>query len=193
MRRLTIVLLAVLPAASLAACGNERQHPPRAGQAADPVFGLDVKLPRYGVRFLQPANWPREQPKPPQIASVNSGQVSLNIWRYPRQEMLPRNPGELLRARSALVAAARARDRTLRVLSSRTLRLRGVPAVELVALEKVGLARRKVRSTHLYAYGGEVVVDAYAPPGEFAQVDRSVFGPVLRSVRLLPPEAPRRS
>jgi hypothetical protein len=49
-----------------------------------------------------------------------------------------------------------------------------------------------VRSTHLYAHGGELVVDAYAPPGEYAKVDRAVFGPLLRSLRLTRP-APRRS
>jgi hypothetical protein len=49
-----------------------------------------------------------------------------------------------------------------------------------------------VRSTHLYAYGAELVVDAYAPPGEFARVDRRVFGPMLRSLRVQRPVPPRR-
>lgn len=192
MRRLPPLVLALLALAALPGCGNERQRAPGTPRAADPKGPLPVELPRHGVRFSHPANWPVSAPRPPQIAAINSGEASLSIWRYPRQERLPTTEGELLRARRALVAAVRARDRTLRILSARTLRLRGVPAVQLVANERIGLARRQVRSTHLYAHRGEVVVDAYAPPAEFARVDRRVFGPLLSSLRLLPPEVPRR-
>jgi hypothetical protein len=44
-----------------------------------------------------------------------------------------------------------------------------------------------VRSTHLFDRGTEIVIDAYAPPGDFARVDRSVFQPLIRSVRLRAP------
>jgi hypothetical protein len=43
-----------------------------------------------------------------------------------------------------------------------------------------------VRSTHLYAGGSELVVDAYAPPARFAALDRSVFVPLTESVRIDP-------
>jgi hypothetical protein len=190
--RLASVLLALLLAASLAACGNERQRPPATPRAADPIGPFPADLSRYGMRFAHPANWPREDPRPPHIAAVNSGQVSVNFWRYPRVERLPRTALELQRARRALVAAAQARDRTMRLVGSRVLRVNGFAAVQLLADERIGLVRRRVRSTHLYGYGAEFVVDAYAPRAEFARVDGRVFGPLLRSVRLQRPVAPRR-
>ena len=186
MRR-AVPILALLTA--LSACGNERQRPPRAPEAAEPSGRRTVELPRYGVSFVRPANWPLTPPRPPQIAAVNSGRVSVNLWRYRRDERLPRTASELQRARRALIAAARARDRSLKVLSARSVRVGGAPGVELVADEKIGVARRKVRSTHLYAHGAELVIDAYAPPAEFAAVDRGVFAPLLRSLRVRRPAA----
>jgi hypothetical protein len=190
-RRLSPLLLVAL-AALAAGCGNERQRAAQTPGAAPPSGKRTVELRRYGVTFVRPANWGMTDPQPPQIGAVTSGPVAVILWRYPREERLPVSSGELERARSALIAAARARDASLKVLRARVVRVDGVPGVELVATEKIGIARRQVRSTHLYAHGGELVVDAYAPPGEYAKVDRAVFGPLLRSLRLTRP-APRRS
>jgi hypothetical protein len=44
-----------------------------------------------------------------------------------------------------------------------------------------------VRSTHVYAYGGEVVVDAFAPANVFGRADRDAFRPLVRSLRLRGP------
>ena len=44
-----------------------------------------------------------------------------------------------------------------------------------------------MRSTHVYAFGAEVVIDAFAPPEVFGQVDREAFVPVVRSLRLASP------
>ena len=63
--------------------------------------------------------------------------------------------------------------------------------VVIVADEKVGLVRRKVRSTHIYAHNAELVIDAYAPPGDFAAADREAFQPLVRSVRLTQPPRAR--
>lgn len=176
----------------LTGCGNERQSAPETPRAAPAVGKRTVVLPRWGVSFVRPANWGMSEGAPPHIAAVGSGQVAINLWRYRRQERLPRSPGELQRARRALIAAARARDRSLRILSARAVRRGGAPGVELVANERIGIARRRVRSTHLYAHGAELVVDAYAPPPQFGAVDRSVFLPLLRSLRVSRPAPARR-
>ncbi|MCA1690147.1 MAG: hypothetical protein LC720_06850 [Actinobacteria bacterium] len=60
-------------------------------------------------------------------------------------------------------------------------------AVQLRGLETIDGQRREVRSTHLYADGAEVVIDAYAPPDQFRTVDRGVFHPLLRGLRLAAP------
>jgi hypothetical protein len=191
-RRLTPLLLAAL-AALAAGCGNERQRAPQTPGAAPPSGKRTVQLRRYGVTFVRPANWGLAEAQPPQIGAVTSGPVAVVLWRYPRDERLPVSSSELERARSALVAAARGRDASLKVLRARVVRVDGAPGVELLATERIGIARRQVRSTHLYAHGGELVVDAYAPPAEFSKVDRAVFGPLLRSLRLTRPPARRAS
>ena len=41
-----------------------------------------------------------------------------------------------------------------------------------------------MRSLHAYGHGDEVVLDAFAPPKDFARVDEQTFAPVARSLRL---------
>jgi hypothetical protein len=45
-----------------------------------------------------------------------------------------------------------------------------------------------MRSLHAYGHGLEVVMDAFAPPKEFARVDRQTFGPMTRSLQLRAPK-----
>jgi hypothetical protein len=191
MGRLAVPLLAALAAAALLpACGAERQRAPRLPPPAEPAGSRTVDLREYGLSFRRPANWPLAEAQLPQLAGITSGRAVIAVWRYRRLEQLPRGAGELERARRALIAAARARDRTLKVVSSRTLRVSTQPAVEVVATERVGAGRRRVRSTHVYAHGQELVLDAYAPIPEFARVDREVFRPLLASVRIRRPARP---
>ncbi len=41
-----------------------------------------------------------------------------------------------------------------------------------------------VRSTHVYAEGAEIVVDAFAPEKDFRRVDEQVFRPLLKSLKI---------
>lgn len=45
-----------------------------------------------------------------------------------------------------------------------------------------------VRSTHVYADGAEIVVDAFAPERDFRRVDAQVFRGVLRSLHITTPK-----
>jgi hypothetical protein len=187
--RLRLAVVALLAAAVLSAagCGNDRTPTPAVPPSAAPVGKRTVDFAFAGVSFRRPANWVFTTGTGPMLATVASGRAAVVLWRYPRAEPLPANPSALERSRRALIAAARARDRTLRIVSSRVLSVGGAMAVELVANERLGAGRRQVRSTHVYAHGAELVLDAYAPPGEFARVDRAVFRPLLRSLRVQPP------
>jgi hypothetical protein len=138
-----------------------------------------------GVGFQRPANWTFSLGAGSQVAIVGSGRAAVVLWRYPRAEPLPHDAASLDRARRSLIAAAKARDKTLRVVSSRLVTVGGAKGVELVAHERLNSHPREVRSTHVYAHGAELVVDAYAPPSEFARVDRTVFRPLLRSLRVV--------
>jgi hypothetical protein len=57
----------------------------------------------------------------------------------------------------------------------------------LVGDQRVAGQQRRVRSTHVFAQGAEVVVDQYAAPRDFAAVDAAVFEPTVRSLRIGPP------
>jgi hypothetical protein len=94
-------------------------------------------------------------------------------------------------ARLELISAVRERDPKIVIRSSRVVEINGVKGIELVAVETVGTAKRKVRSTHLYANGLEVVVDAMAPPSQFARADRAAFVPLTRSVHMIKVPAPK--
>ena len=43
-----------------------------------------------------------------------------------------------------------------------------------------------VRSTHIFTDRSEVVVEALAPPAAFPALQRTVFGPLLRSLKISP-------
>jgi hypothetical protein len=174
-------------ALALVGCGNQRTPAPRVPPPAAPVGQRPVEFFAAGVGFRRPANWVLGPGNAPQLAIIGSGRAAVVLWRYPRTEPLPKGADDLARARRALIAAARARDRSLRVISARTVSVGGARGVELVADERLGASRRRVRSTHLYAHGAELVVDAFAPPDEFTRVDRTVFVPLLRSLRVTRP------
>lgn len=182
----------VLPLAALAVttgCGNERAGvpplpPPSRPEASRPVVFLD-----RGVSMFVPRNWRVRRGTPPLVATVSSGRATVAVWRHPRAEPLPTSPSQLQRARRALIAAVRSRDRTLTVGPSRLVRIGGVPGVELVVTQRIAGQPRRVRSIHLYGFGVELVVDAQAAPPDFLRVDRQVFGPLIASVRLARPVA----
>lgn len=171
----------------VAGCGNERSPAPDLATPKAPRGSVPGVFNAAGLRFRAPGNWDLRGGQAPLVAMLTSGDAAVAVWRYPRTEPLPSGDAQLERARRALLAAARARDRTLKVRRSRTLTLGRIPAVQLLARETIGGRPREVRSTHLYAHGAEIVVDAFAPTASFARVDRAVFLPVLASLQVRKP------
>ena len=66
-------------------------------------------------------------------------------------------------------------------------RLGSHPAIQVRGTETISGQPRTVRSTHVYAFGAEVVVDAYAPANVFGRIDRAAFAPLVRSLKLRAP------
>jgi len=182
-RRRFVYLLACLGAA-LCGCGSSPNRPPDLSRPAAPRGTQSLAFSSAGVSFTVPSNWAALNGAPPLVATVASGRALVALWRYPRSEPLPADPVALDNARVALLLAARRRDPSIQVIRSRALSVDGVPAIELDALEHVAGQLRRVRSLHLFAYGAELVLDAYAPPDAFHAVDHSVFSPLKRSLRL---------
>jgi hypothetical protein len=169
----------------LVGCGNRRTAPLGLTGSVTPVGGSRVVAYQpEGVAFRVPSGWFVRAGAPPLVASASAGLAEVAVWRYPRVQPLPGTPAQLRRALPSLLAAVRARDSGFRLEGSRTLRIDHHPALQVVGVENVAGAVRRVRSDHVFAFGGEVVLDAYAPLATFAAANRSGFIPILHSLRL---------
>ena len=189
MRRLTPVLTILLAALVLAACGNEKTKTPDVTTVGTPTGSTPKTYPAAGLRFEAPAGWNYDDGKAPMIAVVQTGRSTVGVWRYPRTEPLPRTKAELTAARDALLAAAKTRDPTFTPIKSAVTRVNDQAAVQIRGEETIDGQRRTVRSTHIYAAGAEIVIDAVAPVPEFRRVDAQFFRPMLRSLRISRPKS----
>ncbi|HWF35935.1 MAG TPA: hypothetical protein VG295_11190 [Solirubrobacteraceae bacterium] len=187
LRRPLAATVAVLALGALSGCAASRTPAPSLA-AVEPGHGLKtVDYLNNTLQFRAPANWMTQPGSRPLVVTVGSGPAVVAIWRYSRSpsQPLPIDSTQLEQARASLLGAAAARDGTFRVISSAVVVLHGVPGVELDALETIRGHVRRVRSTHLYQGGAELVVDEYAPEDVFHAVDRMVFSPLLHSVHLV--------
>ena len=186
--RRTPPALAVCAAALLApGCGNDRTLPPDVMTPGPPLGSNTERFDAAGIGFEAPAGWSLQPGAPPLVVTLATGQAAISIFRYPRTEPLPTTRTALDAAAEALAAAARTRDPTFTELKRDRLRVGGRPAVVLRGTETVRGQPRTVRSTHVYAFGGEIVVDATAPAADFKRVDTEAFRPLVRSLRLRKP------
>ncbi|MDQ6750293.1 MAG: hypothetical protein M3Z33_06035 [Actinomycetota bacterium] len=182
-RRITAVSLCVLAGALSFGCGNRRSGVPDLATPQRPEKSVPYTYSDAQLRFSAPRNWTQNEGRLPVVAQVISGRAAVAIWRYRRREPLPETPAALNDARAQLADAARRRDRTLAIRSSRLVMIHGLAGVELIADETVAGQPKRVRSTHLYGRRAEYVIDASAPPDVFARVDRTVFAPLVASVQ----------
>jgi hypothetical protein len=169
-------------------CGRERLAVPDASRPASSLQTAQRSFPEVGVRFEAPADWTFQDGQAPLVTSTTNGTATVAVWRYPRTEPLP-DADDMADARDALADAARQRDPTFDLAQARIIDVDGAAAVQLVGRQRVGGRPRRVRSTHVYAKGAEVVVDAFVDPRDFEAVDRSVFRPLVRSLKIDPPAA----
>lgn len=172
---------------SLAGCGNSPSKPPVITTPSRVTSMVPQALPTQGISFQRPASWHYTAGQAPLLATINSGLVTIAVWRYPRAEPLPRTAAQLATARDALVGAAKSRDPTFKVIKAKGTRAAHHPAVVIEANETVAGQARQVRSTHIYAAGSEYVIDAFAPADQYAQVETPVFRVLVRSVKITKP------
>lgn len=187
LRHASIVL--ALGLVLLTGCGNSRTP---VSSASSPQAPQGVQTLHYGpagVGFQAPRNWRVEAQQPPLVAVVSSGPATVVVWRYPRGTPPPAGAG-LARARARLVDAVRARDGTLALIRSKLVSVGSAPGIELDANEQIHGQPRRVRSTHVFLEGAELVLDEYAPPSVFHGVDHAVFSPLKRSLQLFSPIPP---
>lgn len=190
MRFALLALLGFFAALVMVGCGNGRTPPPDSGRILAPNGFRDLKPPGQGISLRVPNNWRFFAGQGSQVGTIAIGNGQIAIWRYERSEPVPETRSQLKAARQALVAQVERDDPTFEVTSSRLVLKPGTRAVELVGQATNQGQRRTVRSLHAYRQGVEVVVDAFAPPEDFARVDEETFGPVTRSLRLLSAATP---
>jgi hypothetical protein len=187
-RRAPIALTFATLLAVLGGCGNSRTPPPAITRPQPPVAAIPQDFHAQGVSLAAPSNWTIDMGRAPLIEQITSGPGLIAIWRFPRSQPLPTTLPELRLARHYLVGAAKTRDPSIKVTHGIITRLDRRPAVELVGRETVDGQVRAMRSTHIYTEGSEYVIDALAPPTDFATVDRTLFLPLLRSLRFARPQ-----
>ena len=174
-------------AALVSGCGNKRQPPPVITTTNQPFGFLPQAIPTAGLTFQRPRQWRYVPGQAPLLATMTSGLTTIAVWRYPRTEPLPTTDAELATARDALVAAAKARDPSFQVIKAKGTRAAHHPAVVIIADETVAGQPRRVRSTHIYANGSEVVVDAFAPKDQYEQVESPIIIPLVRTFKITRP------
>ena len=175
----------------LGGCGAARTAAPDVSVPQVPVGATAHVFAALGLTFSTASNWQYSAGAAPLVATTFSGQAQVALWRYPRVERLPHTSAQLRAARDALLGATRARDPGFVLLSAVITRVARHPAVMLVGRESVAGQLRTVRSVHVYAYGAELVIDAFAPPALFPMADRDLFVPLVGSVTLkAPPRSP---
>ena len=189
MRRPPALLALVAAAVLSAGCGNARTSP-RDFDTPGPAFGFSEReIDDAGLALRVPNGWRVVEGAPPQLIASGTGTAVLSVWRYPRSEPLPASDDEVRAALKNLTDAAKARDPGLRVRSSEVTEIDARPAVELVAAGTIAGRKRVLHSVHVYAFGAEYVIDAYARPRDFKRVDREIFEKVLGSIELSEPSA----
>lgn len=188
-RRSLIAAALVACALAGAGCGNDRQKSPDV-RTPGPVYGSEsAAYPAAGLVFPKaPSGWARAAAEPPGVATIATGEALIGIFRYPRTETLPKTKDELDAAASALVAAAKARDPSFKEIKRGRLEVDGQPAVQIRGTETIDGRPRTVRTTHIYAFGGEIVVDAYAPEKDFRRVDKTAFRPLVAAMKITAPK-----
>lgn len=186
---LAAALVAVLAGAGLAGCGNDRTPVPEIGQPGPRLGDNPVKDAEAGLSLIAPAGWTVTPGQDPLVTTIADGSFIVGIFRYPRTEPLPTKRDELDRAMNDLIAAAKARDATFEPLATARTKVDGKPAIQIRGTQTIGGQPRTVRSTHVFAYGAELVIDQFAPNDVFRQVDEATFRPLLRSIELEKPAA----
>lgn len=168
----------------LAGCGYSRTAAPSPGQPAMPGAMRTLSYPHAGLRFRAPKDWTVWPGHGRLVTTVSSGAAVVSVWRYPRSQPAPADRAGLQAAAQQLLGSLRGRDPSLQLIRAQVTVVSGVPVVQLSAFETIGNARRRVRSTHLFLSGTELVIEEYAPPSLFHSVDHAVFSPLLHSVSL---------
>ena len=178
-----VLLLAAL-VSLLAACGEEPDDPPAIFDVKAPRGNETADFPEAGMALTHPRNWRLRRRDAPGVFELLSGEAIVAGWAYPRDEPLPEAEADLEAARDRLLDAIEERDPEYRVESSAVTEVAGSPAIEVTGEQVVSRRTLSTRSIHVFDGGAEYVIEALAPPADFALVDERVLTPLLETLEL---------
>ena len=176
-------LLIAVAAIALAGCAAERATTPSTLLPANAAL-KKVSYKRVGMTLSLPRATVVVKGKSPGVFRATFGEWYVAGLAYRRKEQLPRTRRQLRAARRRLVAEVRRRDSKFKLVSATITRSHGSPAVEVVGDQVLDNRTLRTRSLHVYKGRAEYVLEMAAPGGQFATVDREVFDPVARSLRV---------
>ena len=168
----------------LAGCGNDRAGTARVFDRPMDEGRQQLRYPRAGLSVALPTAFVVSRGSSPEVFRASLEDAFVSAFAYRRDEELPTTREQLETARGRLVGAARKRDKSFRLSSSKLTRAAGAPAIELVGEQTISRGRLRLRSLHVYKGSAEYVVELGAPVADFRRLDRSVFPSVRRTLRL---------
>ncbi len=178
-------LIAALVAGVLPAAGCSDSRPPVATGPPEPSPQTQAHdFPRAGLKLDLPRNLQLVRlPRLPGVFRAGLGRPFVSAYAYNRRsEQVPRNARELRDARRRLVRATRRRDRGYRLVRSRTTKVDGARAVQLLGEQTLGRTRLRIRSLHVYRGAAEYVIEVAAPRRQFTRFDAAVTPVIERTL-----------
>ena len=175
-----VLACACLPAA----CGTERTELPDPNAA--PTGSVQrLAFPKAGIslELRRPLQVTR-RPAPEVFRFAMPSGALVTAFAYSRSEPVPRGRAQLRDARSRLLAATRRRDPRFDLEAARVVTIAGVQGVEVTGTQSLSGGRLDTRSVHLFKGSAEYVFELIAARKDFAKADRTVFSPMLKTVRL---------
>ena len=183
MRRLSTLAVVVLAAVAPAGCGRDKVDPSDLEFKAGPRL-VPASYPEVGMRFRHPIGVGLVDKPAPGVFRGAAGEAFIAGFAYRRAEQIPRDSRELALARRRLIAATRKRGRDYKLTSARTLRVDGGRALELLGDQDLSNTRLRTRSLHVFKGRAEYVIELTAAPADFPYLDRAVYRPIRRTLRL---------
>ena len=179
-----LALLLVAGAVLLAACGKEQEPAPRVFEVKPPRGERITEFPQAGMTITRPRNWSLRRREEPGVFELLSGEAIVTGWAYLREEPLPETAEQLEAAKDRLIEEIEERDPEFELRSAVTGEVAGSSAIEVEGEQVVSKRRLATRSVHIFEGKVEYVVEAIAPPDDYALVERRVLEPLLRSLEL---------
>ncbi|MGI8511246.1 MAG: hypothetical protein ACR2NH_01280 [Solirubrobacteraceae bacterium] len=182
--RLPVLTAALAVAAALGACGRQPLDPLDATPGGPGAVTREVDFSAAGVTGKIPRRTQATPERAPGVFRISLGAGFVSCFAYRRSEPIPKGRQELAAARRRLVREVGRRGRRFDVQESRTLKIAGSDAVEIKGTQTISRQRLKTRSVHVFKGRAEYVFELLQPPSSYTQLERSVFDPMLVSLKL---------